>query len=621
MEPKLLFDLETDGVWEDLTKVHCGWVVDLDTSKRTGYRSDRPGEIEAMVARLQEAALLVGHNIGAFDIPVLEKLHNFSYRGDIVDTLCCSWLCFFDTIKKKDFRRVEKGLHPANLVGRHSLEAWGHRLRSNKIDFQGPWDTLTDEMYEYGEGDVILNEKLYHRLLKEGHGLESFIVESNAFRILGRQEHNGVCFDKEAAEKLLDELAPEKTELERQLQEAFPAWWAPNGKDSGFFAPKRKNGPKGWGAGDPMTKVKMVEFNPGSDDHVARYLTKKYGWKPNDFTKKGNISMTEQVLEGIPYLEAKLLLRWRLLTKRVQQIESGQHSWFAHFNEEDGRIHGRVKSTGTVTTRMSHNSPNLGQVPKVGQPYGEQCRALFKAREGWVLVGADASGLQMRLLAHHLAKWDGGKFAKEVVEGDVHEYFRGGTGLLLRNTQKTFNYAWLFGAQEYKLGTVVIQDLMDAREQGLYTKEIPTLQEAWTLGSKALKKLKKYVPGLTKMDKALEKARKRGFTTSYDGTRIPIRHAHAALNTVLQGGEARVMKKALHLLDSDLQDRLGLVPGEDYEFVLNVHDEWQIECRPEVAELVGEAAVEAIRAAGVAFDLRVRLDGEYKIGLNWAETH
>ena len=100
---------------------------------------------------------------------------------------------------------------------------------------------------------------------------------------------------------------------------------------------------------------------------------------------------------------------------------------------------------------------------------------------------------------------------------------------------------------------------------------------------------------------------------------MKVRSQHAALNTLLQGAGAIVMKQALVLLDLHLKKKL--TPGKDYEFVVNVHDEWQIECDKHWADSVGRGAVMAITEAGNILNLRCPMAGEYKVGRNWAETH
>jgi DNA polymerase I-like protein with 3'-5' exonuclease and polymerase domains len=249
---------------------------------------------------------------------------------------------------------------------------------------------------------------------------------------------------------------------------------------------------------------------------------------------------------------------------------------------------------------MTHSGPNLAQVPSVKAPYGEECRALFMVPKGRKLVGADASGLELRCLAHYMGRWDHGEYAKVILEGDIHSVNQTAAGLPTRDNAKTFIYAFLYGAGDAKIGSII----------GKGKKAGAALKAKFLRG----------LPARGNLLEAVKKAAARGYVIGLDGRHIYVRSEHAALNTLLQGAGAIVMKKALVLLDDELHYR-GYVPGVDYEFVLNIHDEFQIECREEIADDVAEAAVAAIRAAGRHFNFRCPLDGEAKVGRNWAETH
>ena len=283
-----------------------------------------------------------------------------------------------------------------------------------------------------------------------------------------------------------------------------------------------------------------------------------------------------------------------MLQKRIAQIES----WIDAV-ADDGRVHGRVITNGAVTGRMTHQSPNMAQVPNAGSPYGPECRQCFTVEEGNVLVGADASGLELRMLAHYMGDES---YVKTVTEGsskdgtDVHTVNQRAAGLSTRDDAKTFIYAFLYGAGDAKIGSIIGGNARDGeRLKSRFLKSTPALQR---LRDKvAVYASKGYVPGL-------------------DGRKIWVRSEHAALNSLLQGAGAIVMKQALVILEGNL--RKYNIP---FKFVANVHDEWQIETSPEYATRVGVAAVAAIRQAGVVYNLRCPLDGEYKIGRNWKETH
>jgi len=283
-----------------------------------------------------------------------------------------------------------------------------------------------------------------------------------------------------------------------------------------------------------------------------------------------------------------------MLGKRIAQIES----WLEVVGA-DGRVHGRVITNGAVTGRMTHMKPNMAQIPNSGSPYGPECRQCWTVEEGNVLVGCDASGLELRMLAHYM-KDDG--YVRTVTEGsskdgtDVHTVNQHAAGLPTRDSAKTFIYAFLYGAGASKIGSIV----------GGSAKEGQRLIDRFMAGTPALKRLR---------DKVAVYAAK-GFVPGLDGRKIWVRSEHAALNSLLQGAGAIVMKKALVLLDRRIKEL-----GVNAKFVANVHDEWQIECPEVYADVVGKVAVQSIIDAGLAYNLRCPLDGEYKVGRNWRETH
>ena len=274
--------------------------------------------------------------------------------------------------------------------------------------------------------------------------------------------------------------------------------------------------------------------------------------------------------------------------KRVSQINSWNESV-----EEDGRVHGFVIPNGAITGRMTHRNPNMAQVPSSNSPYGSQCRAVWSVPDGYKLVGIDASGLELRMLSHYMDDED---YTNEVINGDIHTANQNLAGLESRSQAKTFIYALLYGAGDEKLGSVA----GGGRSVGT------RLRQSFFDNLPAFKSLKNRVGS----------ASERGYLKGLDGRKLFVRSEHAALNTLLQGAGAVVMKQALVLFDREIKkERL------DAHFVANVHDEWQVEVLEKDAERVGQLGVEAIVAAGEHLDLKCPLDGEYNVGNNWSETH
>ena len=553
---------------------------------------------------LEEADVICGHNIIGYDNKCIKKLYPWwKPKGQIIDTLVISRVAFPD-IKSSDFGRFRRGELPGGLIGSYSLEAWGYRMGEFKGDYgkqDNAWEVWTPEMTEYCVQDVHVTWKLYERLKRHRLAQECFELEHQVATIIAQQEANGFLFDEQKAESLCAKLAVRRIELKEQLQQTFPAWYQQEGTK--VFVPKKDIKRFGYIAGAPMSKIKLVEFNPGSRIHIAKVLQEKFGWEPEKYTdNSGEPKIDDEILKSLPWPEAQMIGEYMLVSKRLGQIAEGKKAWLKFVRPETGRIHGGVNTNGAVTGRMTHFTPNLAQVPSVSSKYGTECRAMFIVAPGYKLMGCDASGLEARCLAHYLARYDDGEYIKVILEGkkedgtDVHSLNAKILGLS-RNDAKTWFYAWMYGAGD---------DLLGANAGG----------DA-KLGKRLRRKFLKAMPAIAKLIEDIqERAKTVGKIRGLDGRIVPCRSPHSALNTLLQGAGAIIMKKALVLCDERLREA-----GIDYKFVANVHDEFQIEVREDQAEQAGQIARQSIVDAGIHFNFRCPLDGEYKIGNNWAETH
>ncbi|MCU1167584.1 ribonuclease H-like domain-containing protein [Stenotrophomonas maltophilia] len=610
----LVFDCETNGLLDELDTIHC---ISLQEVDETGAprgpilsaNDHGTGEmtVRQAVERLKKAKRVVGHNIAGFDIPAIAKVFPDFKVQAYFDTLLMSTLVYPD-LKDRDFKaRKKQGANPVlpgKLIGRHALEAWGYRLGRWKGDYAAqmaargldPWAQWSQEMDDYCDQDVAVTQALFALLMSKGLPTEAIELEQAVAPILSRQQRYGYLFDQEKARELECILVSRRTALEAELRKVIPPWKVVKRK----FVPKRDDKRRGYVKGVEVTTYKDVVFNPASRQHIADRLTAMYGWQPQEFTEKGQPKIDEEVLGALKFPIIPLLLEHFIVNKRLGQLAEGYEAWLKAI-KKDGRIHGSVNQNAAVTGRMTHSKPNIAQVPKCGVPYGKECRSLFCVPTGKLQVGADASGLELRCLAHFMAKHDGGEYAKVILEGDIHSVNQSAAGLPTRDNAKTFIYAFLYGAGDAKLGSIVGK----GRQAGA------KLRSKFLAGLPALEKL---VRGVKK------RAAEKGYLIGLDGRKLHIRSDHAALNTLLQSAGALVMKKALVILDADLQ-AAGLVPGVHYEFLANVHDEWQIEVDEDKAEFVGKTAQAAIRKAGDHFGFRCPLDGEFKIGRNWAETH
>lgn len=595
---RYIFDIESNGFLDKLTTIHCICLHDLTDETTSTYRSDIPGSIEAGLARLESADELVGHNIIDYDIPALQKVYpEFNPRGKSTDTLIISRLVY-PNVKDRDFTRKPKDM-PLKFYGSHGLEAWGHRLGYHKGDYAkemkerglDPWAEVNDDMVDYCELDVQVNLRLLELLMKSGFSQESMDLEHAAHYICKAQMKYGSSFDEDRAQQLYLHLNQEKWKVEEELQKVFQPWEVHE-----EFIPKRDNRKLGYKKGVPFIKTKVIEFNPASRDHIGQRLVAIRGWKPEAYGSNGKPTVDEGTLKDLPYPEIPTLLRYLMLNKRIGQLAEGKEAWLK-LVKDDGRIYGRINPNAAITGRATHSKPNLAQVPAVRSPFGGDCRSLFRATPGRVLIGADASGLELRLFAHYLAHYDGGAYAKLILEGDIHTANQKAAGLPTRDDAKTFIYALLYGAGNAKIGSII--------------------HKGPKAGAILKKRFIEAIPAYGKLLSGVKKAaQKRGRIRSLDGRYLWVRHEFAALNTLLQGAGAVVMKQAMVNYHRILEDK-----DIPFDQVFWVHDEYQTECDPEYAEIVGEAMVEGIRMTTQQFNLGCPLDGEYKVGANWAETH
>ena len=266
-------------------------------------------------------------------------------------------------------------------------------------------------------------------------------------------EEAGWTFDEKKAAKFYAELAQERADLQQELDELFPPWIVEE-----EFIPKVNNKTRGYVKGEPFIKRKEVQFNPNSRKHIEFCLKQKYKWKPREFTPSGDAKIDETILNALPYPEAKKLAHSFLIQKRIGMLAEGNSAWMKLAVDDPqspryGLLRHTINPNGTVTGRASHFGPNLAQVPATRAPYGKECRELFTVPPGYVPVGADLSGLELRCLAHFMN--DGGKFAKELLEGDIHTANMAAFGVADRDQAKRLAYATLYGAGVSKLGEIV----------------------------------------------------------------------------------------------------------------------------------------------------------------------
>lgn len=579
---EVVFDIETDSL--DATVIH---VLVAKRVGQKGFYVIRDAETFKRLAK--QVTLWIGHNVIGFDIPQIKKLWGYEIPlKDVADTLVMSRLA--DPTRK----------------GGHSLDA----LSGNeKIDFHD-FSTYTPEMLAYCKQDVAINEKVYLQLKDElsNFGKASIQLEHQMQAIVCEQEKNGFMLDIDIAEEIYTTCLRETNRIEAEIKEFMVPMAVPvkevivkRTKTGEIYANQQLPNTTVWG---DYTKIAWEEFNLGSPTQVNKRLD-RLGWKPYVKTKSGNsYKICPENLATIPDTApeaVKGLKAWKVLETRWKLAQE----WLQK-SQATGRVHGRVILTGAVTHRAAHQGPNMANIPSVPHGkdgilwkmegmYGAECRQAFKVPEGKLLVGTDAAGIQLRVLAHYM---NDPIYTEQVIDGDIHTFNKEALGRFCKDrpTAKTFIYAFLLGA-----GTGMIASIL-----GCSNKQ----------ANESMANFYEAIPALKKLKSQASQAASMGWMKGLDGRVLRIGSDHLALSVYLQGGETVIMRLA-----NVFWQRQAKKEGINFKQCAWVHDEWQTEVDADQAQRLGEIQVQAIKDAGTFFKLNCPMDGEAKIGNNWLETH
>lgn len=568
---QLVLDIESDSLMEltlnakgeptkECTTVHCVVTKNIDTNEVRTWTHDNLGK--PLLDYLSKATKLIGHNIYGFDYECLQRCLGYAGNAEIYDSLIVSKLMYPDLQN-----------HP---LGGNSLKEWGVYLGNQKIDYQGTWSELTDDMLTYCIQDVHVAHDIYkhQQVWISQNNYEKVVrLEHMASAVIAMQQKNGFGFDVVAGEKLMHDLLCFKAQVEDDMRSVFP--------DKVHIRFSDKTGKR--------LKDKIEVFNPGSRKQIAERLYEKYGWQAPE-TDNGNPNVDASVLRDLEFPEAKKLVEYFDVIKLYGQVED----WVARAsNSRDGRIHGFVNVQGASTGRCTHSQPNVAQVSS-----DHRARELWLPHKGDVLLGSDLSGLELRMLAHYMHEYDGGSYADVILNGDIHTHNQEKAGLPSRNNAKTFIYGFLYGAGDAKIGKIV----NGSSKQGAALKD----------------KFLKQLPALAKVKQSVEfQVAKNNAVKLVDGRLAPVRSKHAALNTLLQGSGAIVSKYWMILASRNL----AKVFGNKVKQVAYVHDELQFSCPKEIADQAGKIITDSAIEAGVRLNIKMPINAEYKIGNNWSETH
>ena len=406
-------------------------------------------------------------------------------------------------------------------------------------------------------------------------------LEHQVAEILTKQESHGWYFDEPNAWELESALAQELRDTTEALRARFP--FVPGAE----FTPKRNNRTQGYVEGATFTRLK--EFNPSSRDHIAWILTTHDNFQIETTTTSGKAKIDETTLKSHGTGLSMTFVRLLEITKLLGMMSQGVNAWLKLSTNH--RLHHHC-SVSTSTHRCAHRNPNLAQVPS-----DERVRKLFIPTPGQVMVGADLSGIELRMLAHYLARYDGGEYGDILLNGDIHQTNADKIGIT-RKLVKNVTYAFLYGAGDVKIG-LTYDKLLSPKKAKAKGKEI---RDAYVAA----------IPGLSDLLDAIKSAGDRGYIKAIDGRKILLDSPHKALNYLLQGSAGVIAKR-------------WMVIANDNPYCCSqlafVHDELQYECDPEHSNLLKSHLETSATEAGTYYNLRIRLDAEGKIGNNWAEVH
>ena len=415
---------------------------------------------------------------------------------------------------------------------------------------------------------------------------EWITLEHQVAKILTQQEQHGWYFDEQAARELESSLRSEYERTTQVLRNRYPF------VQGAEFTPKRSNARTGYVEGCPLTKLK--EFNPTSRDHISWILQTHYGWTPSSLTNSGKAVIDETVLKDIGTDIALQFLTLLTLTKQLGMISEGVNAW-QKLVTTSSRIHHHC-SVATATFRCAHRTPNLGQVPS-----DERFRRLFTASPDKRLAAADLSGIELRMLAHYLGRYDGGRYARVLLEGDIHQENADKIGVT-RSQVKTISYAFLYGAGNAKLGYSYDKQLSQSKAE----KKGKEIREAYVNA----------IDGLKELLEAVYKASERGYVLGLDKRKILVDKKHKSLNYLLQGSAAIVAKKWMVITHDHIKE-MNLSCNQ----LAFIHDELQFESEPAHVDDLKSLLVLSAAEAGEYYNMRIPVGAEAKDGLTWADTH
>jgi DNA polymerase I-like protein with 3'-5' exonuclease and polymerase domains len=375
-------------------------------------------------------------------------------------------------------------------------------------------------------------------------------------------------------------------ELVEILQKQFPLI------GGALFTPKRDNSSQGYREGAQLQRLK--EFNPTSRDHIAWILTNRLNVKLTKTTATGKPIIDETTLTEINIPFSLQCAKCLTIKKQLGMISDGVNA-YNRLVTGNGRLHHHC-SMATNTFRCAHRKPNLAQVPA-----SKEFRELFKASPGLVMVGSDLAQIELRLLAHYLARYDGGRYADLLLNDDIHQINADKIGISRRQV-KTVTYAYLYGSGNERLGLSYDSTLNS--------------DQAKKKGKEIRKAYVEAIDGLAELQDAVVKKGSGGWLKAIDGRRVPVDSTHKSLNYLLQCS-AGVIAKRWMVIANDLFKKNNVHTHQ----LAFIHDELQFECEPKDIISTRYGLEASATLAGEYYNLRCPIAADAKHGETWADVH
>lgn len=666
------------------------------------YHKDSAGPLKAALAYINSHDICIGHNFAKFDKPVIENLVG-AITIPIVDTLIDAKLMF----TKDQLFDIDRSMCVTkDLWGSYSLKAFGYRLGGEqKIEFED-FSLLTTDMITYCARDVDVTYDLYQFLISQENYPPDNVrqLEYAVAAIINEQENLGFHFDIEQARVLSTNMKFKKMNIEHQLQKVFKPKYLPDGnpivpanarknkdyvedpdyqfksrvplrfihqlqryKDGRYKLPGKAKF-KWFETPHKLLyiytvgeyqKIKLTKFNPGSRQHIVKWLKDIYHWEPSIFTPSGEAKVDADTLLGLPYEEALPLKQYLKLVKDLSQLSETDNSLVQTYLPQTSAIHGSVDTLGAVTRRASHYAPNLGQVPKKDPSKGQdgEFRKLFTVPSGWVFVGSDASALELKILAHYLHPYDGGAYDFAIDKGDksngtdVHSMAQKAMGLPTRDAAKTATYGILYGSSGPRVGWGLLADSPDTevvytqaefkatesklQKRSVLINKLPyfpisknkfilldkRLVEMAIYGYRVIDGFKSNLKGFSDMIKDLEASMVNNtYLPAVDGGLLPVRSKHSLLNLALQSAGSIAVKTWMVEVHKELHAQ-GYKSGIDYVQMGYIHDELDFRVRAGLEHKIGPIISGSMKKVKEILHLNVDLEAEYMTGHSWFECH